>query len=139
MKCVGDCSPPNGDGCYTLSPNAPFKVGAVWGEDKVDITSSFEVDVDIFLGIKDITGADGMAFVIQNIGNEALGLAGGNLGFKGLTEHFAVAVDTCSMRRTPSTFVPGFLATSERRSLFRTSRTVLTISFTYRGMQSAVS
>ena len=65
--------------CFVLTRDETFSVGSVWYQEKVDISKSFDVYLDIFLGNKDANGADGMAFVLQPH-NTNLGSAGLDLG-----------------------------------------------------------
>jgi hypothetical protein len=99
FQCLGNCEYTyvDGNGCYTLTKEMSNDLGAVWGTSKVDITHSFEVEAVINLGDKDEDGADGIAFVIQNIGNEKLGADNTDrprLDYRNLNHYFAVEVDT---------------------------------------------
>jgi hypothetical protein len=81
--------------CYTLTEAVNNQVGAVWVHEVVDITSSFTIDANLYFGTKDLEGADGIAFVIQNqLKDSDVGGDGGRLGFIELLEYFAVDVDT---------------------------------------------
>jgi hypothetical protein len=92
FECVGDCFYNEADGCYIPTPDAGGKAGAVWGQ--ADTTPSFQVDAVIHLGSKDQAGADGVAFAIQNIGDNVIGGGGSGLGYTSLSKYFAVTVDT---------------------------------------------
>jgi hypothetical protein len=94
--CVGNCelNQIDGDGCYILTNDELNEVGAVWGSEPVDITSSFDISARLYFGTKE-DGADGIAFVIQNAaGDTSVGSDGGNLGFLDIGDYFAVDVDT---------------------------------------------
>lgn len=79
--------------CFVLTRDETFSVGSVWYQEKVDISKSFDVYLDIFLGNKDANGADGMAFVLQPL-NTNLGSAGLDLGYGGILPSVAVEFDT---------------------------------------------
>lgn len=78
-----------------LTHNAYGERGAVWSQEKVDLTKDFTVKANLYLGDRP-QGADGIAFVIQNSpqGRNALGMGGGGLGYRGITNSFAVEFDT---------------------------------------------
>ncbi|WP_210463969.1 lectin-like domain-containing protein [Rufibacter roseolus] len=69
--------------CYRITPDVSSRFGTIWWKDKIDLTKPFEVSFIIFLGSKDIDGADGIAFVFHNDprGMEARGSSGSGLGF----------------------------------------------------------
>ncbi|MEM9932414.1 MAG: PKD domain-containing protein [Bacteroidota bacterium] len=79
--------------CYVLTQDGPFSSGSVWYLNKVDISKSFDVYTDIFLGNKDANGADGIAFVLQPV-STSLGEAGLDLGYGGIVPSVAVEFDT---------------------------------------------
>jgi hypothetical protein len=93
VNCEQSCQKIN-DECYQLTSDGGGQVGVLWGQAKVDITRSFQIDASVNLGSKDGDGADGMALVFQNIGNQIHGSLGGGLGYLGLSEYFAVELDT---------------------------------------------
>ncbi len=82
-------------GTVTLTPDAKNNVGGVMSEDRIDITHDFTINLDVFLGGKDV-GADGLAFVLHNDprGTKAIGLAGDNLGAWGIKNGLAIEFDT---------------------------------------------
>jgi hypothetical protein len=64
--------------------------GVVWYHSPLDITTSFTLDVAMYFGTNNgvkgssiSPGADGMAFVLQNQGPNALGGQGGGMGWTG--------------------------------------------------------
>ena len=85
-------------------------------EGRIDITHDFTIDLDVFLGGKDI-GADGLAFVLHNDprGTKAVGLGGGNLGAWGIQNGLAIS----SIPTTTAPRLETFLGTT-RASLIRT-------------------
>ena len=81
-----------GSDIFSLTPNSGFKRGMVWFQNKLDLRVSFSLDVDLFLGNND-NGADGIAFVIQNISTSE-GSTGGGLGYQGINPSYAIEMDT---------------------------------------------
>ena len=51
--------------CFTLTPDTTEQSGAVFNNQKIDLSQSFDYQFSIFLGCKDVPGADGIAFVVQ--------------------------------------------------------------------------
>jgi len=84
-----------GEDCYQLTTNAGFQVGSVWYADQVDLSQPLDLQFLINLGSSD-QGADGICFVLQTVGVDALGDAGGGLGFLGtdFLPSFAIEFDT---------------------------------------------
>ncbi|MEM7659606.1 MAG: hypothetical protein AAF399_26055, partial [Bacteroidota bacterium] len=83
----------NINGCYRLTQDQNSQSGSVWYLDQVNINEPFELYVDIFLGCKDGDGADGMAFVLQQV-STSVGSQGGGMGYQGISPSFAVEMDT---------------------------------------------
>jgi len=87
--------------CYRLTPNAIEQKGAVWNNNRIDFRQSFELSFDVYLGAND-GGADGMAFVFQTTGTNAIttilppsaGSGGGNLAIGGVLNSIIIAMDT---------------------------------------------
>jgi hypothetical protein len=86
---------PNSTQCFQLTPpNVLHQAGAVWNATPVDLTKSFVINASIYLGIQD-NGADGVAFVLQNAGLNAIGIDGGGIGYHGIPgQSFIVEFDT---------------------------------------------
>lgn len=86
---------PNTTQCFQLTPpNVYHQAGAVWAASPVDLTKSFVVNANLYFGSQD-NGADGIAFVIQNAGLNAIGIDGGGLGYHGIPGNsFIVEFDT---------------------------------------------
>ncbi len=66
--------------------------GSIWNRNKVNLDYDFDISSSINLGNRE-SGADGIAFVLQNLAVNA-GSAGGGLGYSGITPSFAVEFDT---------------------------------------------
>ena len=81
------------DSCYQLTDEVNFAVGSVWNLDKIDLSNSFEVVMDIFLGCIDAEGADGIVFGFQPI-STSVGVAGGGIGFEGIVPSIGIEFDT---------------------------------------------
>ena len=84
-----------GNGVYRLTTNANFQGGGVWYRRRLDLRVNFRIAVDLNLGSNDI-GADGIAFVLQNL-DTGQGSAGGGLGYGGatpITPSMAIEFDT---------------------------------------------
>ena len=79
--------------CFQLTQAVNFQSGSVWYLDMVDISEPFELYIDIFLGCQDANGADGMAFVMQQV-STSVGSAGEGLGYQGIFPSLAVEFDT---------------------------------------------
>lgn len=91
-----------------LTPSIARNVGAAWYPRKMNVREGFDTyftfeisnpsqkcdrldDVNTFCRSR---GADGLAFVLQNVAPDALGLAGSGLGYEGIFNALAVELDT---------------------------------------------
>ena len=85
----------SGTDCYKLT-NAGTRNsnGAVWYTDKLDLTRDFTINLTMNFGNQDANGADGIVFVLQTVGNMALGNTGGGMGFEGFSPSFGIEFDT---------------------------------------------
>ena len=83
-----------GDGCYAITENVLQQVGAVWFNDQVDLSEEFTIRAELYLGNQDATGADGIAFVMQDFGLFALGGINEYLGSDVPGNSIGVEVDT---------------------------------------------
>jgi gliding motility-associated-like protein len=79
--------------CYVLTEDVQNSSGTVWNKNKIDLSNSFDYYFDVNLGCKDVTGADGIAFVLQTQGTN-LGSTGQGVGFKGISPSLGVIIDT---------------------------------------------
>lgn len=79
--------------CYTLTPDVTTKSGSVWNNNKINLTQSFTFTFSVYLGCNDVSGADGIAFVLQPI-STSIGSTGGGLGFEGISPSVGVTLDT---------------------------------------------
>lgn len=82
------------DGKLRLSPAIPgLGLGGAWLEAKQPVKDGFDTTFQIQITGKYSSGADGMAFVIQNTPAPALGQTGQGLGYGGVTNQFVVHFD----------------------------------------------
>jgi hypothetical protein len=85
-----------------LTGNSEFEAGSLWSIRPIPVNDNFtsEFSFSMTEGINDgnhdgsYPGADGMAFVIQNTGYEALGEVGGGIGYDNLDNGIAIEFDT---------------------------------------------
>ncbi len=89
----GTATASDGD-CYQLTTTQGNQNGTVWYGEQIDLTEAFELNFSMNFGTIDATGADGMVFVLQNVGTNALGETGGALGFSGFDPSFGIEFDT---------------------------------------------
>jgi gliding motility-associated-like protein len=82
-----------GGQCYELTSAKNFQLGSVWYADKIDLSKDFDLEFYLNFGSND-HGADGIVFVMQTVGNRAIGGSGGGLGFDGFSPSFGVEFDT---------------------------------------------
>lgn len=83
-----------GNDCYRLTQATTTQNGAVWYAEQIDLTQPFDIEFLMNFGTIDAQGADGICFVLQTVGTNALGQSGGGLGFLGFSPAFAVEFDT---------------------------------------------
>lgn len=79
--------------CYTLTNDQATQAGSVWNRNKINLNQSFDYKFNINLGTKDSDGADGIAFVLQNI-SISIGTTGEGMGFSGVTPSIGIPIDT---------------------------------------------
>jgi gliding motility-associated-like protein len=82
-----------GDNCYAVTQDVNWQLGAVWFNDAIDLTQPFEIGLFLNFGGNDF-GADGMVFVMQTVGNFAIGEPGAGMGFEGFFPSFGIEMDT---------------------------------------------
>lgn len=83
-----------GNDCYQLTRDVGFQTGVVWYRDKLNLNQPFDIEFTMNFGTNDATGADGIAFIIQTVGNQAVGNSGGGLGFYGFSPSLGIEFDT---------------------------------------------
>ncbi len=85
-----------GTNTLQITPAVNSISGSVWYQNKLDLRVAFTLDFEIFLGGSDNPGADGMAFVIQNL-DTGQGTSGYGIGYGGatpITPSYAIEIDT---------------------------------------------
>ncbi|MFK8037285.1 MAG: PKD domain-containing protein [Crocinitomicaceae bacterium] len=78
--------------CYTLTNPQSFLVGSVWNSNLLDLSLSFDMTFEVFLGCND-GGADGMVFGLQPVGTN-IGSSGGGMGMSGVSPAVGIYIDT---------------------------------------------
>ncbi len=89
------------EGFIRITEDITYQRGAVWYENKVRVEKgfstefSFQISEGYNASAKDnsLPGADGLAFVIQNSQEDALGLWGSGLGYGGIANSLAIEFD----------------------------------------------
>ena len=86
--------------CIELTENTTWTKGGIWHPEKISLNNSFEMKFDVDIGQIDgtVTVADGVAFVLQKQGFNALG-TGGGIGENGIAPSLAVAMRTYYLDR----------------------------------------
>jgi hypothetical protein len=79
--------------CYTLTQEIQTQSGSIWNKNKIDLSQPFDYFFNVYLGCKDLDGADGIAFVLQPV-STSLGSTGEGLGFGGIVPSLGVTIDT---------------------------------------------
>ncbi len=82
-----------GSNCFQLTHDRQWSSGSIWYKESIDLSSSFDMELELMLGRKDRAGADGIVFVFhpQRI---RVGYAGEGMGFAGLVPSIGIEVDT---------------------------------------------
>lgn len=78
--------------CFVLTDDT-IQFASAWYLDKVDISESFDLYFRIFLGCNDSAGADGIAFVLQQVSTN-VGTFGEGIGYANIAPSLAVEIDT---------------------------------------------
>ncbi|GAM25805.1 hypothetical protein SAMD00019534_089800 [Acytostelium subglobosum LB1] len=76
-----------------LTPKMNDQLGAFWLREKQNIANGFVCRIRFVIGT---SGADGMAFVVQNHSEDIMGKSGCGLGYDGIENSLAVEFDTYS-------------------------------------------
>jgi hypothetical protein len=91
-------------GVARLTEDLFYQVGTMWYHETVPVLDGFSTEFAFRFsqgknhdcGDGSAQGADGIAFVIQNAGNAAIGFAGGSIGYEGIYNSLAIEFDTYS-------------------------------------------
>lgn len=87
--------------CYVLTTESTSLIGSVWQATKIDLTKPFDYFFDVYLGCKDLDGADGIVFILQP-NSTSIGEYGEGLGFKGIIPSVGIPLDTYQNTDDPS-------------------------------------
>lgn len=90
---VGNSVQSGGD-CFILTQATPWQNGAIWYDEAINILEPFNLQFTASFGTLDAAGADGMVFVMQQVGNNVIGNAGAGMGFEGFSPSLGVEFDS---------------------------------------------
>lgn len=79
--------------CFRLTEEQNYSSGSIWYKYPISLNKYFEIELEIMMGCKDDTGADGMVFIFTSRPNR-VGGAGEGIGFGGLRPSFGIEIDT---------------------------------------------
>lgn len=82
-----------GGNCYTLTPDFAGQNGSLWHQNRIDLRYNFDIQYSVYLGTNP-NGADGMAFVLQSVGNTVQGTSGSGMGYGYISPSLEVEYDT---------------------------------------------
>jgi len=80
------------DECFQLTEDRLWAGGTIYYPNKIDLTSNFDMELDVFLGCKDADGADGMVFIFSP--KMAMGREGEGIGYGGVSPSIGIEIDT---------------------------------------------
>ena len=82
-----------GNNTYQMTTAINNDFASIWNNSMIDLSQSFQIEAELNFGTKDATGADGMAFVLQQFGTSYSPLSGGP-DFANLNPSIIVEFDT---------------------------------------------
>jgi len=68
--------------------------GGIWLKEKRNVARDFSIQIGFQITQPGNSGADGIAFVIQNQKSDAIGIYGGGIGYAGIPNSLAIEFDT---------------------------------------------
>ena len=68
--------------------------GGIWLKEKRNVAQDFSIQIGFQITQPGNSGADGIAFVIQNQKSDAIGIFGGGIGYAGIPNSIAIEFDT---------------------------------------------
>lgn len=83
-----------GNDCYQLTGEFSNQNGTVWYADQINLNEPFDIQFLMNFGVLDGTGADGICFVLQTVGTNAIGASGGGLGYLNFGTSLGIEFDT---------------------------------------------
>jgi hypothetical protein len=79
--------------CATLTEaEGTFQNAAIWNRKQLNLNSGFDLSFDLEFG-DNPEGADGIVFVLQGIGPDALGISGGGMGYADMPNSLGIEFD----------------------------------------------
>ena len=82
-----------GANCIRLTPDRIWSGGSAWHKQPIDLNGPFEMRLQIMMGCKDASGADGIVFVFHPNARRT-GYQGEGMGFAGLEPSLGIEIDT---------------------------------------------
>ena len=80
--------------CFLITPAVNDQSGGVWYNNAIDFSNDFTIYYQSYFGSNDADGADGMALVIKQNSNPAIGDTGAFIGYGGIDQSLIVEFDT---------------------------------------------
>ena len=80
--------------CFLITPAINDQSGGVWYDNPIDFSNDFTIYYQSYFGSNDADGADGMALVIKQNSNPAIGDTGAFIGYGGIDQSLIVEFDT---------------------------------------------
>lgn len=80
--------------CYRITGPTNYQIGTVWYADELNLFEPFSLEFEMNFGSNDNNGADGLVFVLQTVGTNAIGITGAGMGFQGFNPSFGIEFDT---------------------------------------------
>jgi gliding motility-associated-like protein len=80
--------------CFLITPAVNDQSGGVWYDNPIDFSNDFTIYYQSYFGSNDADGADGMALVIKQNSNPAIGDTGAFVGYGGIDQSLIVEFDT---------------------------------------------
>ena len=80
------------DSLFELTKDQQWQNGSIWNQKRIDLRENFRIYAKLNFGTSDGSGADGIAFVLQNKSKNA-GSGGGGIGYQGISPSAAVEFD----------------------------------------------
>lgn len=81
-----------GSDCFRITPDQLWLESSVW-IGQLNIHEPFSITFEVNFGSKDQNGADGLAFVLQSQGSDAIGPAGGSMGYENIGNSLILEFD----------------------------------------------
>jgi outer membrane protein OmpA-like peptidoglycan-associated protein len=82
-----------GDQCVRLTPAIDWSGGSAWYREAIDLSGSFQMEMEVMFGCDDVGGADGIVFAFTPY-QGITGHQGEGMGFAGLRPSLGIEIDT---------------------------------------------